>query len=139
MLALCSDPSWILGLCGTPGALQQEHAVSVGAAACQQQNCSSHGKSEESAVDVTGQLSRGKGFSCPGGCWPSRALGANRLCWECSAVDLERGAGRRDVLCLHQMESLGVFAPVPRQLQLLHCWVHRAQFLWGPCKVPELW
>lgn len=28
------------------------------------------------------------------------ALGANRLCWECSAVDLERGAAHRDVLCL---------------------------------------
>lgn len=57
-------------------------------------------------------------------------------------MDLERGARPRDVLCLHQMETSGVFAPVPRQLgqlQLPYCWVHRVQFLWGPCEVPELW
>lgn len=51
----------------SPGALQQEHDVHVGAAACQQQNWSSHGKSEESAGGVTGQLSTGKGFWLPWG------------------------------------------------------------------------
>lgn len=142
LLARC-DPRWILGLCISPGALQQEHAVFVGTPAHQQCNHSSHEENLRSLLWVSlGSSAEVKALGCPGGCWPSRAWWANRLCWECSAVDLERGAGPRDVLCLHQMETSGVLAPVPRQLgqlQLPCCWVHRVQFLWGPCEVPELW
>lgn len=89
------------------------------------------GNLEESVVSL-GSSAEGRVFG-----WPSRAQGANRLCWECSAVGLETGAGCRDVLCLHQVESSGVFAPVPRQLrqlQLPYCWVHGVQFLWVPVK-----
>lgn len=138
---MCSDARWLLGLCISPGALQHEHAVHVGAAVPQQQNNLSQEENLRSLLWVSWGCSAE--WKAESGSWPSRALGVNRMCWECSAVDLERGASvPRDVLCLHQIESLRCVSTCfrqLRQLQLPYCWVHKVQFLCGPCEVPELW
>lgn len=77
-------------------------------------------------------------LAAPGAAGPAEPRG-RRGCAECSAVGLERGAGPRHVLCLHQMESSGVLAPGPGSWgsSLTAGSVEPSSS--GVTEVPELW
>lgn len=93
-------------------------------------------------MGVAGQLSRGKGVGLPWGLLAQQGPGAKQA--GLGVLSTGFGKGSRTQGCslptpTGEPRCVCTCSRQLRQLQLPSCWVHRVQFLWAPCEVPELW